>query len=533
MAFMETCTRCLQRFRKKIAVDWVNCIGVGITAEAVEHNAMLYEIFTDLFFNGHFRAKAVAAGFNHLDNGNYGAFAYLPKNVDPLPIEQWVHEYALQRTGAFAPPTVGLLSLSSSSSAEELVELQQLSNEFYKLLEQVFYRDTDTHLFMRTFMDAQPRFPPSKLELPSKAVKSFKGALHATRLGLKIARLTDAGNALKYRPIHTDLVDLIGTIAHAWFDVTYTCYAQLHIVKESFKKDPVTLPTDEKGVPMKISYVALASLNRTIMTLYDTIDEILRSNPNYLLGRWIGNARALAKDLGTTNQNPEEAGPVDLSEDTLAKEADLYEFNARNQVTVWGEASSKGLDGYARKLWAGLYKDFYKMRHGMVLDMLSQENPPIGANKLFDDLRGDSYAWVTDPSSKFKYAADPTDSANGDDTVELIRGMIRNLVLLSHQDIEKEFETMTPDNILSAEENRGVSSITVPDEVAIVPFMASLCHRSIGPMCLGFDPTRKLVFVQVVVSKDRSESKNVNDKTLVFKQDGNKESKDKIYIRRK
>lgn len=73
-------------------------------------------------------------------------------------------------------------------------------------------------------------------------------------------------------------------------------------------------------------------------------DHLLGTRSEFRVGRWIEQAR----NLGTT---PEEK--------------DLYEWNARVQITTWGNrvcANDGGLRDYAHKEWNGLLKDFYYKR---------------------------------------------------------------------------------------------------------------------------------------------------------------------------
>lgn len=73
-------------------------------------------------------------------------------------------------------------------------------------------------------------------------------------------------------------------------------------------------------------------------------DKLLGTRSEFRLGRWTTQARS----LGTTPQ-----------------EKDLYEWNARVQITTWGNrtcADEGGLRDYAHKEWQGLLKDFYYLR---------------------------------------------------------------------------------------------------------------------------------------------------------------------------
>ena len=76
------------------------------------------------------------------------------------------------------------------------------------------------------------------------------------------------------------------------------------------------------------------------LELMDDMDVLLSTRKDFLLGKWIGDARRCGAD---------------------AAEKDLYEKNARNLITLWGDKES-GLHEYACRQWAGLIRDFYKPR---------------------------------------------------------------------------------------------------------------------------------------------------------------------------
>ncbi|WP_157007323.1 alpha-N-acetylglucosaminidase TIM-barrel domain-containing protein [Agromyces laixinhei] len=75
----------------------------------------------------------------------------------------------------------------------------------------------------------------------------------------------------------------------------------------------------------------------------DLLDDIVATQPQMLLGRWIADARAAAADEA---------------------EADRLEFDARAIVTTWGgrNAVNAGLNDYANREWQGLVGDYYKDR---------------------------------------------------------------------------------------------------------------------------------------------------------------------------
>ena len=87
-------------------------------------------------------------------------------------------------------------------------------------------------------------------------------------------------------------------------------------------------------------FAAFDSCTARFLDLMDDMDTLLATRREFLLGRWIGDARR----CGAT-----------------AAEADLYEKNARDLITLWGDKES-GLHEYACRQWSGLIRDFYKPR---------------------------------------------------------------------------------------------------------------------------------------------------------------------------
>lgn len=88
--------------------------------------------------------------------------------------------------------------------------------------------------------------------------------------------------------------------------------------------------------------------------LIDMQDKLLATRPEFKVGTWLQAARK----LGHTEE-----------------EKNLYEWNARVQITTWGNrtaADQGGLRDYAHREWNGLLRDFYKMRWNTYFDILRQ-----------------------------------------------------------------------------------------------------------------------------------------------------------------
>ena len=86
--------------------------------------------------------------------------------------------------------------------------------------------------------------------------------------------------------------------------------------------------------------VSFKKYSNQYIELIDDMDKLLATRKDFLLGKWIADARR----CGTTDA-----------------EKALYEQNARNLITLWGDADSP-LHEYSCRQWSGLMTDFYKVR---------------------------------------------------------------------------------------------------------------------------------------------------------------------------
>ena len=91
----------------------------------------------------------------------------------------------------------------------------------------------------------------------------------------------------------------------------------------------------------------LEASTQALLGVIDDLDQLLNTNEHFLLGRWIQSAR----NWGSS-----------------AQESDWLEFNARNQVTLWGPDGE--INDYASKQWAGLVGVYYKQRWTIFADAL-------------------------------------------------------------------------------------------------------------------------------------------------------------------
>lgn len=89
------------------------------------------------------------------------------------------------------------------------------------------------------------------------------------------------------------------------------------------------------------------------LNLMDDFDKLLGTRKEFLLGKWIADARAIGSSI---------------------EEKNLYEKNARGLVTIWGPYNPKAIQyDYSARQWNGLVSGFYQPRWKMFIDFLGSE----------------------------------------------------------------------------------------------------------------------------------------------------------------
>lgn len=89
------------------------------------------------------------------------------------------------------------------------------------------------------------------------------------------------------------------------------------------------------------------NLSQMMINILDDMESILSTHESYLLGPFLENAKRWA---------------------STADEKAQFEFNARNQITLWGPSGE--IVDYATKQWSGVVKDFFKPRWELFLNQL-------------------------------------------------------------------------------------------------------------------------------------------------------------------
>ncbi|MCD8739929.1 alpha-N-acetylglucosaminidase [Mucilaginibacter roseus] len=121
------------------------------------------------------------------------------------------------------------------------------------------------------------------------------------------------------------------------------------------------------------------------ITLINDMDELLATRKDFLLGAWVAGAR----NCGVT--------PAEKA---------LYEQNAKNLITLWGDKNCP-LYEYACRQWSGLLSDFYKPRWEKYFAQLTldiQGKADFSQDDFNNQIKDWEWNWVT---ARKDYPAQP------------------------------------------------------------------------------------------------------------------------------
>jgi len=162
----------------------------------------------------------------------------------------------------------------------------------------------------------------------------------------------------------------VDTYRYDLVDVARQCLADLSI----------PLQQDIAVAYRRADAIALKASSRRFLDLIDDLDALLATRPEFLLGRWLEDAKRWG---------------------THPAERRQYERNARLLVTVWGPArdGEAMLFDYSNRQWSGLIRGFYRPRWKKFLDYLSAQ--PAGPGRFDDRDVYTSYGRPGDDVSPF------------------------------------------------------------------------------------------------------------------------------------
>ncbi|KAK9367928.1 tim-barrel domain-containing protein [Lipomyces kononenkoae] len=150
-----------------------------------------------------------------------------------------------------------------------------------------------------------------------------------------VGAVADSPTMLQHPHVHYDLVDITRQVLANKFLDLYVEFMDFYNTTN----------------PSASTFSEVIDRGQPLLDVLRTADRVLYTDVNFLLGSWIARARACAD-----------------GNDTIA---DYYEFEARNQITLWGPTGQ--INNYASKQWGGLVGSYYLPQWQMFVETLAAQ----------------------------------------------------------------------------------------------------------------------------------------------------------------
>lgn len=208
---------------------------------------------------------------------------------------------------------------------------QSVQQAWDLLLETVYGQKTGVETFRESAICARPALTIYGAS-PNGALNSQKN-YPFTSLWTATKQLMAAGETIK----NTDTYkyDLVDVMRQCLADLAIPVQANMGKAYSNNKRD------------------SFAVYSRQFLDLMNDFDELLGTREEFLLGKWLSDARAIGETTAEKN---------------------LYEKNARGLITIWGPYDSSAIQyDYSARQWNGLIRTFYRPRWEKFITMLNGE----------------------------------------------------------------------------------------------------------------------------------------------------------------
>ncbi|WP_333818879.1 alpha-N-acetylglucosaminidase [Ohtaekwangia sp.] len=278
---------------------------------------------------------------------NPALFALMLENVwrnEPVNVDDWLKGYARRRYGANNAAVI----------------------EAWGILKNTVYSGGLGEGASESIIVARPTFSVTGHRVLTRLDYDPQELVKAWQLLVQVADSFHTNESFTY-----DLVDVTRQVL-----ANYASPLQQRIAQAYQKKDKAALHT----------------YSQEFLTLIDDLDSVVATRKEFLLGKWIDDARS----WGETDD-----------------EKNIYEFNARDLVTLWGDKNSE-LHEYSNRQWAGLLKSFYKPRWEQFFTAIESSittHKKANLPALEEKLKNWEWQWATTTGNGFatKPAGDPVD----------------------------------------------------------------------------------------------------------------------------
>lgn len=257
---------------------------------------------------------------------------------NPINLNKWLPQYAWQRYGRNIPAM----------------------DTAWQILRRTIYHGDGSQGAPESIITGRPTFHKNARWTEIETYYDLKDVLPAWKIFIDHSKSLKNSDGFQY-----DLVDLTRQVLGTYADQLQQEIAKAYEDKQS---------------------AIFQRKSQEFLGLISDLDRLLSTRSDFLLGKWIEEARR----LGST-----------------PAEKDQFERNAKLQITLWSDKEAT-LHDYACKQWAGMLKGFYEPRWKQFFDLAYEslkENRPMNLDTFEEQIKDWEWNWVTTHQS---YSATPS-----------------------------------------------------------------------------------------------------------------------------
>ena len=254
-------------------------------------------------------AKGPANALNDPSSGKLSGIGLTPEGIEQNPVM-----YELMLDNVWNNKPINLDQWLAAYTWRRYGKINVNADKAWHILKNTVYHGDKTEGAPESIITGRPTFNKETTWTKTTLPYHRRDLLPAWNLFITASQDLKSSDGFQY-----DLVDLTRQVM-----ADYSDDLQQEIAAAYRKKDVVTFEQKSK----------------LFLAILTDMDRLLATRKDFLLGKWLGDARRCGK---------------------TEAEKDLYEMNARDLITLWGD-KNEGLHEYACKQWAGMINGFYKPR---------------------------------------------------------------------------------------------------------------------------------------------------------------------------
>jgi alpha-N-acetylglucosaminidase len=265
-------------------------------------------------------AKDPALTLQDVRSGNMEGIGLTPEGIEQNPV---IYELMLENVWRKQP--VPLQDWLKGYLRRRYGKYNKEAEEAWTILKNTVYNDSITSGGPRSIITGRPTFERSTAGTITLLAYRPGDLLPAWDEMIRAAKDLKESDGFQY-----DLVDLTRQVMANYADVVQQQFATAYRNRDS---------------------AAFKKYSGQFIELITDMDILLATRKDFLLGKWLD----AAKSWGFNDA-----------------EKKLYERNARDLITLWGDKNSR-LHEYACKQWSGMLNGFYKQRWELFFDYVISE----------------------------------------------------------------------------------------------------------------------------------------------------------------